>query len=158
MILISIRNIFAANDKQFVPTYFALKAETLLPDDEKSYVPMKQERPQKPIHAHKSTASKKGKAKAKGRQSVAADGATEYDAEREWFITYLSKLSSGFSKIEHAVSEQFAPQIVNKGDGTSYDHARILVPATEDGDTECGCCFGDDDLVCSSLFFTGLDD
>jgi hypothetical protein len=74
-----------------VPTYFALKAETLLPDDEKPYVPMKQERPQKPLHVHKGTASKKGKGKAKGKQSASGDGATEYDAEREWFIAYLSK-------------------------------------------------------------------
>lgn len=35
---------------------------------------------------------------------------------------------------------------VNKGDGTSIDHARILVPSGE-GDTECGCCFGDDEQV-----------
>jgi hypothetical protein len=46
-----------------------------------------------------------------------------------------------------ATPESFVSSTVNKGDGTSYDHARILVPATEDGDTECSCCFGDDDLV-----------
>ncbi|KAJ9108828.1 hypothetical protein QFC21_000148 [Naganishia friedmannii] len=120
-----IRCIFSVNLKQFVPTYFALKAEILLPDDEKPYVPMKQERPQKPIHASKSTASKKGKGKAKGKQTADGDSVAEYNAEREWFIAYL----------------------MYKGDGTSYDHARILVPATEDGDTECSCCFGDDDLM-----------
>ncbi|KAJ9125181.1 hypothetical protein QFC22_000135 [Naganishia vaughanmartiniae] len=113
------------NLKQFVPTYFALKAETLLPDDEKPYVPMKQKRAQKHIHAQKSTSSKKGKSKAKGKQTAEADGAAEYEAEREWFIAYL----------------------LNKGDGTSYDHARSMVPATKDGDAECSCCFGDDDLM-----------
>lgn len=35
---------------------------------------------------------------------------------------------------------------MHKGDGTSIDHARVLVPSGE-GDTECGCCFGDDEQV-----------
>jgi hypothetical protein len=37
---------------------------------------------------------------------------------------------------------------VHKGDGTSIDHARVMVPSGE-GDTECGCCFGDDEQVCA---------
>lgn len=83
-----IRCIFSANDKRLVPTYIALKAETLLPDDEKPYVPMKQERAQKPVPQAGASSSKKGKKRAK----TVTDGDAGYDAEREWFILYLGNL------------------------------------------------------------------
>ena len=39
---------------------------------------------------------------------------------------------------------------MHKGDGTSIDHARVLVPSGE-GNAECGCCFGDDEQVGSRI-------
>lgn len=87
MASVHIRCIFSANSKRFVPTYIALKAETLLPDDEKPYAPMKQERAQKPVPQAGASTSKKGKKKAK----TSSNGEAGYDAEREWFILYLSK-------------------------------------------------------------------
>lgn len=89
---ISIRCIFSANAKRFVPTYIALKAETLLPDDEKPYVAMKQPRAQKLVVG---STSKKGKKKAKGKSAEGAvgDGEAGFDAERGWFIDYLSRLN-----------------------------------------------------------------
>lgn len=86
---ISIRCIYSANAKRYVPTYIALKAETLLPDDEKPYVAMKQPRGQKPYVDTKGSSSKKGKKKV--RMAEGADGEAGFDAEREWFINYLSK-------------------------------------------------------------------
>jgi hypothetical protein len=93
MVAAHIRCIYSANGKRFVPTYIALKAETLLPDDEKPYVPMKQERAQKPLPQTKASGSKKGKKKAK----TSPDGDAGYDAEREWFILYLSKFDGVFA-------------------------------------------------------------
>lgn len=92
-----IRCIYSASGKRFVPTYIALKAETLLPDDEKPYVPMKQERAQKPLPQTKASGSKKGKKK---MTKASQDGDAGYDAEREWFILYLSKSDGVLAKMK----------------------------------------------------------
>ncbi|KAJ9093130.1 hypothetical protein QFC19_008473 [Naganishia cerealis] len=94
---ISIRCIFSVNhNKKFVPTYIALKAETLLPNDERPYVPLQKERARKPTYVQKHPSSKKGKGKAKAKQATEGDGAVAYDAEREWFIAYLRELGHTF--------------------------------------------------------------
>ena len=97
-----IRCIFSANNKCLVQTYIALKAETLLPDDEKPYVPMKQERAQKPVPQAGASSSKKGKKRAK----TVTDGDAGYDAEKEWFILYLGKL--------HAIAPSIMPIMLSE--------------------------------------------
>jgi hypothetical protein len=95
---ISIRCVFSANAKRYVPTYIALKAETLLPDDEKPYVAMKTPRLQKPVVVTQGSSSKKGKKKA--RIAPGTDGEAGFDAEKEWFINYLSTYTSYPSSLD----------------------------------------------------------